>query len=225
MLFKGNVMFPASTVATSCANDRSHQLQRVFPVCPPLTLTRLLLALSTLSLCVLLSPPPFPVPPLPCLGPKMSKLHSSILPHLPLTFFLTLHPCFLLLYFSSFQPYHLFFSFPPSCPPPLTLPSLFLPTIPSTTHSFPLLPLPFGDSVAAAAAAAVGMWACLTDFSMRGLSNFYSDSKKRFRTSYQSKSGLTKGWGTLCLCAGGEVGLGQCCGGTYLNNMEMAKKV
>lgn len=37
---------------------------------------------------------------------------------------------------------------------------------------------------------------------MRGLSNFYSDSKKRIRTSYQSKSGLPKGWGTLCLCAG-----------------------
>ncbi|KAF3842940.1 hypothetical protein F7725_001789 [Dissostichus mawsoni] len=27
-----------------------------------------------------------------------------------------------------------------------------------------------------------------------------SDSKKRIRTSYQSKSGLTKGWGALCLC-------------------------
>uniref|UniRef100_A0A3Q3SDN5 Syntaxin binding protein 5L n=1 Tax=Mastacembelus armatus TaxID=205130 RepID=A0A3Q3SDN5_9TELE len=44
-------------------------------------------------------------------------------------------------------------------------------------------------------------------FCMRGLSNFYSDSKKRIRTSYQSKSGLPKGvWGTLCVFAGGMGG-------------------
>lgn len=41
---------------------------------------------------------------------------------------------------------------------------------------------------------------------MRGMSNVYSDSKKRIRTSYQSKSGLRKGWGTLCLCAAGGGG-------------------
>uniref|UniRef100_A0A8C9X700 Syntaxin-binding protein 5-like n=1 Tax=Sander lucioperca TaxID=283035 RepID=A0A8C9X700_SANLU len=36
-----------------------------------------------------------------------------------------------------------------------------------------------------------------SEFCMRGLSNLYSDSKKRIRTSYQSKSGLPKGWGTM----------------------------
>lgn len=37
---------------------------------------------------------------------------------------------------------------------------------------------------------------------MRGLSNFYSDSKKRIRTSYQSKLSSPEGWDTQCLCAG-----------------------
>lgn len=41
---------------------------------------------------------------------------------------------------------------------------------------------------------------------MRGLSNFYSDSKKRIRTSYQSKSGLPEGWGTVSVCVGGMGG-------------------
>lgn len=36
---------------------------------------------------------------------------------------------------------------------------------------------------------------------MRGLSNLYSDSKKRIRTSYQSKSGLRKvKAGENCVC-------------------------
>lgn len=72
----------------------------------------------------------------------------------------------------------------------------------------PLLPPPssssyFGDSVAAG----VGMRACLTELCMRGLSNFYSDSKKRIRTSYQSKSGLPKGRGSRCMCVGVWVGV------------------
>lgn len=38
--------------------------------------------------------------------------------------------------------------------------------------------------------AVLGHGGAVADFCMRGLSNFYSDSKKRIRTSYQSKSCL-----------------------------------
>ena len=98
-----------------------------------------------------------------------------------------------------------------------TLSHIFLPCISthashsfilSTALFFPLLLLrlffpPFRDSVAAD----VGMWACLTESCMRGLSNFYSDSKKRIRTSYQSKSGLptVKAGGIQCVCT---IGMG-----------------
>lgn len=39
--------------------------------------------------------------------------------------------------------------------------------------------------------AVLGHGGAVADFCMRGLSNFYSDSKKRIRTSYQSKSRLS----------------------------------
>lgn len=40
--------------------------------------------------------------------------------------------------------------------------------------------------------AVLGHGGAVADFCMRGLSNFYSDSKKRIRTSYQSKSRLSE---------------------------------
>lgn len=195
--------FPDTNSVAAC----SHFLFHSKPVCSFLSLS-----------------PPFSSLPLP---PSWFFLKLSFPIHpSSLTFLLTFT------FFPSSFPYLITFAFVPhysyTSLPPLsrshspvvfhlslswisthTFHSLFRPSILPTIPSFPLLLLlflpPFGDSVAAG----VGMRACLTEFCMRGLSNFYSDSKKRIRTSYQSKSSLPKGWGTVCLCAGNWGGWGS----------------
>lgn len=188
--------------------------KRVYLVCPPLTLTRLLLALTFFStlkpVCSSLSPfLPFFLPYFPLVPKFLNFIPSPSIPPPLLTFF-----------FVSYSPH---ISLPPLCfylpflsslisPPPSTYTyhSLLLPSILSTIPSLSSS----SSYLLVTVAAGVGMWACLTEFCMRGLSNFYSDSKKRIRTSYQSKSGLPKGWGTLCVC------LCVCAGGMWVCGVE-----
>lgn len=113
--------------------------------------------------------------PLLSLHPKSFSSHLFwLIPPLPLCSFLPPTPTLILHWHAT-----------------LSFSSLLSTSSSSSSHRF-------GDSVAAG----VGMWACLTELCMRGLSNFYSDSKKRIRTSYQSKLSSPVDWDTQCLCAG-----------------------
>lgn len=209
LLFVSSDVLPVSKVVYFCKWPVTSAVYLFFVL--PLTLTSVAACTHFLfhskPVCSFLSPfPPFSSPPFP----PSQNVFTQFLPHASFLSHLPTHSFPLYLHFSS------------SCtsPPPLSLSLSFLsslisinpeylltlltlylcpPSIPTFLPSLSLSsPQPFGDSVAAD----VGMWACLTEFCMRGLSNFYSDSKKRIRTSYQSKSSLTKGWGTVLMCAG-----------------------
>lgn len=140
--------------------------------------------------------------PLPHLfPPSLSLLPSK--PSLPSSFALPSHHVLSFICFNYFRPPH-------TIPPPFhssKRPNAFTPYFHSI-HPF-LTPAPPPTSTPptpqslpfpppASSHLSVTLWllvwacgpACLTEFCMRGLSNFYSDSKKRIRTSYQSKSSL-----------------------------------